>query len=106
MIVRKPLLGIGLGLATEWIEILRGRLTPCVSAIVSVLRPSGLKCQSPFMARRATGLGLATEWIEIRFLKLVFCPRSRLGLATEWIEIINKQAVLEIIKSRSCDRVD
>ena len=73
-----------LGLATEWIEMLR-EMYPDNTVLVSVLRPSGLKCIPAHKLNRVQCLGLATEWIEI------------------WIYIVTSA---NISKSRSCDRVD
>ena len=78
---------IGLGLATEWIEMsiwLRQKRLP----MVSVLRPSGLKLFTRGHPNsRITGLGLATEWIEMVQGISINSLLPGLGLATEWIEI-------------------
>ena len=54
----------GLGLATEWIEMLDQDGLK-VTAMVSVLRPSGLKYSHRLLLPGKSRLGLATEWIEI-----------------------------------------
>ena len=53
-----------LGLATEWIEMLDQDGLK-VTAMVSVLRPSGLKYGRDIRNMQHESLGLATEWIEI-----------------------------------------
>ena len=55
-----------------------------VTAMVSVLRPSGLKYSH----------------------RLLLPGKSRLGLATEWIEIGGGVIPFPSFLSRSCDRVD
>ena len=88
----------GLGLATEWIEILYLHDWD-VWQEVSVLRPSGLKLNWRFHCFPSCCLGLATEWIEIIAsvpkLLLQYC----LGLATEWIEMdmVRKNTVLKMV---------
>ena len=42
-----------------------------VTAMVSVLRPSGLKCNLLGILHLGISLGLATEWIE-----MLHCPAS------------------------------
>ena len=54
-----------LGLATEWIEMIKSNGTQCTQ----------------------TCLGLATEWIEMLILSPLNTSFRSLGLATEWIEI-------------------
>ena len=97
-----------LGLATEWIEMIRKELI-IQRLRVSVLRPSGLK----YVLEDFTGLedgsrscdrvdwnskwnmlwrcnkclGLATEWIEISISLRIKSKIPGLGLATEWIEM-------------------
>ena len=76
-----------LGLATEWIEIITFVYSKMFS-LVSVLRPSGLKyrCGLKLFVRirvsvlRPSGLKCLSQ----RSLNFSFC----LGLATEWIEMI------------------
>ena len=78
---------LSLGLATEWIEITPRRHQSCRKG-VSVLRPSGLKLFTRGHPNsRITGLGLATEWIEMVQGISINSLLPGLGLATEWIEI-------------------
>ncbi len=86
-----------LGLATEWIEIIKDTRKE-KHWKVSVLRPSGLKYPVRTGKYSMTCLGLATEWIEISHSLFLLGWQQGLGLATEWIEIL----LLVIVKWLMC----